>query len=298
MPPAPRAAGRAKFFELGRAAAAQIDDLVAIAAGSYAPAPDPSGSEAGLLRPAPVQDACFGPASGDRAPVLPGAGARAEVLIGMGSLNSGAAWYGALALLGAYVRAYGRLPQARTEYGGVALGAWVAAQRHARQAFVLRPAHIAELEGVPGWSWRVRSVWGEALALLHEYVQEHGRVPSRSARFRGVRLGAWAEAQRKLWRTGGRGMNPARAAALEAVPGWSWAPGQGPWFEKCALLGQYVREHGCLPPRRSTRYRGACLDTWVSRQRRSHRLSASSLTPEKRAALEAIPGWSWRAADR
>jgi hypothetical protein len=70
--------------------------------------------------------------------------------------------------------------------------------------------------------------------------------------------------------------------ALESIPGWKW---RLTWDEQLAALREYVAEHNELPKRPHTG-----LGKWISNQR----TNKNSLTSEKKAALEAIPGWVWK----
>ncbi len=91
-------------------------------------------------------------------------------------------------------------------------------------------------------------------------------------------------------------MTPARAAALEAVPGWAWEVDlEALWQEKLAALRARLAAHGRLPPWCDASGLGA----WVSTQREakkamdaSRRSRNGTMTPERAAALEGVPGWA------
>jgi hypothetical protein len=95
-------------------------------------------------------------------------------------------------------------------------------------------------------------------------------------------------------------MTPARAAALEAVPVWVWAVGaEAAWQEKLAALRAYVGAHGRMPPHDHP----SGLGEWVGKQRDAKRAagaasSSRQMTPDRAAALEAVPGWAWDARRR
>jgi hypothetical protein len=91
-------------------------------------------------------------------------------------------------------------------------------------------------------------------------------------------------------------MTPEREAALEAIPGWKWEhDADEAWNQTCALLREYVAEHQKLPPAgKNGVYRGTNLGTWVSNQRSAKKgIGTHKMTPEREAALEAVPGWKW-----
>jgi hypothetical protein len=91
-------------------------------------------------------------------------------------------------------------------------------------------------------------------------------------------------------------MAPASATALEAVPGWAWEVDlEALWQEMLAALRAYVAAHARLPSQRGA----SGLGSWVSKQRQGKkatdagRRSDTKMTPERSAALEAVPGWRW-----
>jgi hypothetical protein len=224
-----------------------------------------------------------------------------------------AAWEARLEALKAHLAAHGRMP-ASGDAGG--LGDWVLAQRAARRAaaegrrchYLMTPERAALLEGVPGWAWEGEreSAWGERLAALRAFVGAHGRLPPLADA-----LGAWARAQRLAKRAAGAGgagagrMAPERAAALESIPGWAWeVDADAAWKEKLEAVRAHVAAHGRLPAQGGA---AAPLGSWISAQRRAAAQAAAAeaagapaargvaarLTPERRALLEAIPGWTW-----
>ena len=141
---------------------------------------------------------------------------------------SDAAWKQKLTTLRAHVAAHGRLPPQGDASG---LGSWAASQRHSKKAMdagepskhgTMTPARVAALESVPGWAWEVKATrWPSKLEALRAHVAAHGRLPQSR---RG--LGAWVATQRAAKKAADAGkattMTPERAAALEAVPGWTW----------------------------------------------------------------------------
>ena len=140
--------------------------------------------------------------------------------------------------------------------------------------------------------------WRERLAALRAHVGAHGRLPP-SGDASG--LGNWVDHQRQAKKAlagrvgrAGRGMTSARAAALEAVPGWAWEV-EAAWEEKLAALRAFVGAHGRLPPRGDA----AGLGDWIRNQRQAKKAAEAGLsigrpmTPQRAAALEAVPGWAW-----
>jgi hypothetical protein len=139
-----------------------------------------------------------------------------------------AAWAENLASLRAFVAAHGRLPLKAHPSG---LGEWVYTQRRVRKAVDacmrarLTPARFTALDAVPGWTWDGRgAAWEEKLVALRAHVDAHGRLPTHRE-FLG--LSKWVDTQRQAKKamdadSASNMMTPARVAALEAVPGWTW----------------------------------------------------------------------------
>ena len=161
----------------------------------------------------------------------------------------------------------------------------------------MTPQRVAALEAVPGWAWDVdfKALWEEKLTALRAYVGAHGRLPPKG---NASGLGDWISTQRKAKKAMDAGrrcnkMTPSRAAALEAVPGWTWEVDlEAAWQEKLAALRAYVAAHGRLPLQGDPSGLGA----WIHHQREAKKAGNKcrhKMTPARIAALEAVPGWSW-----
>ena len=72
------------------------------------------------------------------------------------------------------------------------------------------------------------------------------------------------------------------------------------WREKLAALHAYVGAHGRLPPQGDA----SSLGTWVNTQRKAKKAmdagkkGRNKMTPERAAALDAVPGWAWEVRKR
>jgi uncharacterized protein involved in tolerance to divalent cations len=179
-------------------------------------------------------------------------------------------WEEQLAALREYVMVHKVLPRSYHER----LGRWINCQRHKKNK--LTAEKRAALEAIPGWIWKYIYSWEERLAALREYVMVHKMLP----RYRHEHLGLWVSNQRQNKNK----LSAEKRAALEAVPGWVWKYKYS-WEERLAALREYVMAHKALP-RTSHEH----LGRWIKCQRRNK----NRLTADKRAALEAIPGWAWK----
>jgi hypothetical protein len=202
------------------------------------------------------------------------------------------AWDQKFGLLRCFVEREGhaRVPyshlESRVALGRVALGQWVKAQRGKKET--LTAERRAKLEALPGWTWNSRAHgWAEKLALLHNFVQRegHARVPYNHVES-GFELGHWAADQRKKSKT----MTAERRAQLEALPGWSWDryPDQE-WNQSYGVLKTFAEREGHARVSQRHTESGIRLGVWVTGQR----ASKETLTAERRAKLEALPGWTW-----
>lgn len=83
---------------------------------------------------------------------------------------------------------------------------------------------------------------------------------------------------------------PDAAERLSEMPRWTWERSSAKWFRRLCELRQYMDTHGGTLPRLfSKAYQYHELSRWVWTQH----MNQLKLHPEKRAALESLPGWTW-----
>jgi len=179
------------------------------------------------------------------------------------------------------------------------LGRWCRDQCAAKRNGNLSSERFERLDAIPGWSWGSQIPWEESCSATETYAQEHGRTPSVTDSDSVVRrLGQWCQNQRIEKRTGT--LSTERFERLDAIPGWSWGRSrvsQGsptPWEESCSATEDYVIEHGRTPSSEDSDPVVKRLGRWCSKQRMSKR--AGTLSAERIARLESIPGWWWEQA--
>jgi len=177
------------------------------------------------------------------------------------------------------------------------LGEWCQTQRRMKRAGTLSEARVERLEKIPGWVWdqyRLRGelrTWEEKCSATEEYVQEHGKTPTVSARDPKVkRLGGWCNKQRVA--KSSDTLSKARAERLEKIPGWFWSrDGNSVWEEKCSATEAYAQEYGITPSLQDCDPKVKRLGWWCNTQRVAKRSGA--LSPERIERLGNIPGWVW-----
>jgi hypothetical protein len=95
-----------------------------------------------------------------------------------------------------------------------------------------------------------------------------------------------------------RKITPEKKEALEQIPGWRWGNDrQSQWWELLEAVKSFQRERGGLPSTHSKDPAESRLGYWCVNQKRIYRGNRnpkrSKITPEKKEALEQIPGWFW-----
>jgi superfamily II DNA or RNA helicase len=198
------------------------------------------------------------------------------------------AWEFYFGMLQSFVERKGnaRVPQQWTE-DGYRLGTWVNGQRDQFRSGTLEPDRQARLEAVPGWTWTpLDDAWEEGFARLESFVarEGHARVPAQWHEG-DYRLGNWVNQQRTRFRHGT--LEPDRCARLEALAGWTWTAREDAWEDAFAKLRSFVEREGHARVPDEWIEDGVLLGRWVDGQR------TRALRPERRARLEAVPGWTW-----
>jgi len=172
---------------------------------------------------------------------------------------------------------------------GFALGVWVSVQRRNKE--FLSPERIAFLKSLKNWSWKpYTDQWNEGFERLKAYIKETGAAtPPQRFSTDGFALGQWVNTQRK----NKDALTPERKRLLESLAGWSFDPLTDQWNQGFAQLKMYVKKYGkSRPPTDFRTNEGYKLGQWV----RVKRGNKDTLTPERIALLESLPGWKWSAS--
>jgi hypothetical protein len=187
------------------------------------------------------------------------------------------AWDARFGHLVAYHAEHGRLPPRSTPGG---LGSWVHKQRQSRAT--MDAERKARLDALEWWVWdTLESAWSTNFDELVAFYVANGRIPPQSTP---GGLGSWVIKQR----TRRTAMSAERKARLEALGWWVWDTLDDAWNTQLDELVAYHAEHGRIPPFATPR-----LGHWVYTQRKCH----ATMTPERKARLEALEWWVWDALD-
>ena len=197
-------------------------------------------------------------------------------------------WFGLLEVFVAR-EGHAKVPGLYKTVDGYRVGSWVSAQRESKER--LSPERKAKLDSLPNWSWDIYAdKWEEGFRYLKEFADQksHCRVFAKYVAADGYRLGVWVISQRS---TKGN-LTPEHKARLGALPDWSWDPFSDEWEDGFRYLKEFFdREMHCRVGAKYKAADGYRLGQWVSVQR----ASKDSLTAQRIARLEALPGWSWDA---
>ncbi|MBJ8347614.1 DEAD/DEAH box helicase [Antrihabitans sp. YC2-6] len=172
---------------------------------------------------------------------------------------------------------------------GYSLGQWASVHRSLYANNTLSSDRRGKLESLPGWTWDVLAdQWSTWTGLMHEFVAEHGHANVPFPYVVGeYNLRSWLATQRGLYKRGE--LPEERVRELEALPGWVWDVPEDNWSRHYNGLKKFAEREGhARAPQRYVED-GLKLGQWVTVQR-THR---DEMSPERKALLEALPGWSW-----
>ncbi len=182
-------------------------------------------------------------------------------------------WERRLHELRAHLAREGAYPTQKTD-----LGSWVKAQREAYKRQALPPERTNQLEALPGWAWSVREDrWHMRYAELSAHLESEKSYPAWSSV-----LGRWVKEQRMRRRA--EQLEAARTTLLEELPGWTWNDLDGRWERRFEELGEYLGREGRYPTD------GTRLGGWLRHQKDA--IKRGSVSADRRARLEALPGWA------
>jgi hypothetical protein len=172
---------------------------------------------------------------------------------------------------------------------GYRLGQWSSGQRKVKDA--MSPERKARLESLPGWCWNLLSgQWEKGFRYLNEFTCREGtaNVLMRYKTEDGYPIGSWVATQRATKDT----MSLECKVRLEALPGWSWDANSDKWEAGFRCLQKFVDQEGHARVAQDFRMNDEYpLGSWVSVQRKAK----EKISMERKARLEALPGWVWRA---
>lgn len=197
-------------------------------------------------------------------------------------------WFG---LLEKYVAEHGTaLVRGKEHFAGYRLGQWVIVQRTKWEALSDDRRH--RLSRLPGWTTNVHETqWEQWFRRLQGYVNEYGtaRVRDDYVDRDGNRLGKWVGKQRTKWDM----LTDDQRERLGGLSGWILDVREAQWEEGFAHLQRYAIDHGSVTVLKEAVVNGYRLGQWTAHQR----MTWDSLSKEKQARLESLPGWTTNTLD-
>ncbi len=174
--------------------------------------------------------------------------------------------------------------------------------RETRSYSPLSPARRTALEATPFWVWTTanQASWEATLERYRMTATRLGRSPKHASTDEQEQTaGRWAAALRA--RKAGTNLDPltpAQITALESAPYWYWTTSRADgWHSRYLELAGFVTEHHRFPSSSSPDPAEKRAARWAETARlvaRGH--ARGTLTPERVALLEGIPGWFWESA--
>ena len=210
-------------------------------------------------------------------------------------------WATGLAAVRAFAAENGHtnIPKEYESPDGFRTGRWAAARRQDYTSGTLGVSRIAELESLPGWTWRVLDeLWSAGVTAVRAFAAEHGHanVPNSYVSPEGHRTGVWVNSRRGEYAAG---KLPAdRIAELEAIPGWIWriVDSGALWAAGVAAVRAYAAENAdARVPDGHVSPDGHRTGAWVQARRQQY--ATGSLSADRIAELESLPGWVWNMLD-
>lgn len=131
--------------------------------------------------------------------------------------------------------------------------------------------------------------WEESFGRLLAVIKRNGGidVPSIGGTEEEKALYTWISAQRSLYAKGT--LRRDRQEKLEALEIWTWSPFDDAWETGFEALKKHLLSGGTTTVHRDFKVDGIVLANWI----RVRRHNSERLSSERKAALEALPGWSW-----
>lgn len=174
-------------------------------------------------------------------------------------------------------------------------GKWQQHQRESYKKEKMADERIISLETTPGWTWGKENLW--EINRLHWLAQYQllKREPSQSSKNIDEKKAAtWRAHQRKDYNEKNSCMTTERIAKLEATENWKWE--EEDTFESNRIhwysLYSKLKKNPSKDSKNIEEKRAAI---WQRNIRKSYREQSACITPERIAALNKTPGWTWSA---
>ena len=173
-------------------------------------------------------------------------------------------------------------------------GHWQSNQRNEYYKNNLSIERISILESTTGWKWNENDNWENNRLHWVNMYNKLGKFSQHSNDPEEKKAATWQSHQRKYYKKKDNWMTSERISSLNNTPGWKWDENDN-WEEnRQKWIAIYIKLGG-NPSQTSKDIEEKKAGKWQSHQRENYKKKEKSMTPERIAALEATPGWTWSA---
>jgi len=175
-------------------------------------------------------------------------------------------------------------------------GQWQNNIRNAKRNGTLSEARIADLESISEWEWhwRIEETWEEQKQNWVAYYTKLQRVPSETSKDQEERRAAnWHGKQRRAYHN--NKISEERLATLDALLGWEWGTKKEKRYTWEDQKQNWIKHYTKLqkaPSPTSKEKEAKRAGVWQCGVRETYH--KKTLSKERTAELEEIPGWEWR----
>lgn len=164
-----------------------------------------------------------------------------------------------------FKRDFKREPKSQEKYNDKNIGAWCSRQRELYFKNLLLPNRIALLHNA-GFDFESKKekdekIWNSHFELLKEFIETHGREPSKTEVLKNFNIGLWWRTQRQTYRAGK--LSPEREEKIRSLDLDFKNRIEKTWRNNFELLKEYIEIFQKMPAYKEM-YKGKHIGEWCS----------------------------------